>query len=79
MAYTIILHIQNAEPVVGEVDDLPASNDLMVMVKNPRKMDGKDLAYLTENVVIVYWPIDRINFIEVVTGEEEEIIGFVRE
>jgi len=52
----------------------------MVVVKNPRRMDGKDLHYLAENVLTVYWPIERINFIEVLSeGEEEEIIGFVRE
>jgi len=52
----------------------------MILVKNPRKIDGKDLPFLDENAVSVYWPIDRLNFIEVLSdGEEEEIIGFVRE
>jgi hypothetical protein len=52
----------------------------MITVTNPRRMDGKDLHYLTENVVTVMWPIHRLNFIEILpTKEEEEIIGFVRE
>jgi len=52
----------------------------MIVVKNPRRLDGKDIHYLAENVLTVYWPLDRINFIEVLSaGEEEEIIGFVRE
>jgi len=43
-------------------------------------LDGKDLIYLAENVVTVYWPLDRVNFIEVMPTEAEEaIIGFVRE
>jgi hypothetical protein len=80
MAYTLILHIQNSDPVVGESDELPAADATLVMLKNPRKMDGKDLTYLAENVVTVYWPIERINFIELIAGEQEEqIIGFVRE
>lgn len=80
MPFTLILHIQNADPVVGEVDELPDPASNLVAVKNPRRVDGKDLAYLAENVVTVFWPVERLNFIEVISGEEEEeIIGFVRE
>lgn len=80
MGYTLMIHIQNADPILGETDELPATTDTMIMVKNPRRMDGKDLHYLAENVVTVYWPLDKINFIEVLSeGEEEEIISFVRE
>lgn len=80
MPFTLVLHIQNSDPVVGEVDELPSPSDTMILVKNPRKIDGKDLPFLDENAVSVYWPIDRLNFIEVLSdGEEEEIIGFVSE
>ena len=80
MPYTLILHIQNSDPVVGEVDVLPTPADNLVIVHNPRRLDGKDVTYLADNVVTVYWPMDRLNFIEVLAGkEEEEIIGFVRE
>lgn len=65
---------------MAEADELPKVNDTMVKVNNPRRIDGKDLHYLSENVVVAYWPLERISFIEVVSGtEEEEIIGFVRE
>jgi hypothetical protein len=78
--YTLVLHIQNTDPVVGETDELPSLSDTMVVVKNPRRLDGKDIHYLAENVLTVYWPLERINFIEVLSeGEEEVIIGFVRE
>ena len=80
MPFTIILHVQNTDPVVGEVDDLPSPADSLVMVHNPRRLDGKDVHYLADNVVTVFWPVERLNFIEVISGkEEEEIIGFVRE
>ncbi len=80
MPYTIILHISNEEPVVGEVEDLPTDQSLTVSVSNPRRLDGKDLNYLSENVVTVIWPMSRLNFIEILpTKEEEQIIGFVRE
>jgi hypothetical protein len=80
MAHNIILHIQGEEPILAEVDELPDTADLMVKVNNPRRIDGKDLTYLSENVITVYYPAFRINFIEILpTREEEEIIGFVRE
>lgn len=80
MPYTVIIHIQNQDPVLAEVEELPTTQDTMVKAMNPRRTDGKELHNLAESVVIVYWPLDRVNFIEVVAGhEEEEIIGFVRE
>ncbi len=80
MPYTLVVHMMNAEPVMGEADELPTTTDTMVMIKNPRRLDGNNLHYLADNVVTVYWPIDRINFIEIISEEEvETIIGFVRE
>ena len=80
MATTVILHIKNSEPVIAEVDELPKSNDLVITIKNPRSLDGKDLHYLMDKVVTVIWPIESLYFIEVMPSEEEEqIIGFVRE
>ena len=76
----IILHVSGEEPIIGEVEELPEVSDTMVKLSHPRKLDGKDLPYLAENVSIVYWPLHRLNFIEIVPGhDEEEIIGFVRE
>lgn len=77
---SVLVHINNEDPVIGEMDALPSTTDTMIMVRNPRRKDGKDLHYLEPNVSLVYWPVIRINFIEVIpTGEEEEIITFVRE
>jgi len=80
LSYTLVVHVLNAEPVVGESDELPTTTDTMVVIKNPRRLDGKDIHYLADNAISIYWPIDRVNFIEVISEEEAEaIIGFVRE
>lgn len=77
---TVILHISNEEPVIGEMNELPAMSDTMVQLKNPRRRDGKDLHYLEQNVTEVIWTIQRINFIEIMpTAEDDDIISFVRE
>jgi hypothetical protein len=80
MPYTIIIHPTGEEPIIGEVEELPKSTDISITLNSPRKVDGKELHYLTESVLTVIWPINRLNFIEVLpTKAEEEIIGFVRE
>jgi hypothetical protein len=77
---SIIIHIQNEDPVLGEVEKLPSANDTLITVQNPRRRDGKDLPYLDQSVTTVIWPVSRVNFIELVSSdEEEEIISFVRE
>lgn len=77
---TLLVHILNDDPVMGEVDDLPNPTDQLLMIKNPRRKDGKDLPYVEANVTTLIWPLARVTFIEVIpSGEEEEIITFVRE
>jgi hypothetical protein len=77
---TVLLHIVNEDAVLAEMDQLPATNDTMVVVKNPRRRDGKDVLYIDIKVATVIFPLSRINFIEVIpTGEEDEIIGHFRE
>ena len=77
---TLLIHISNEDPVMGEVDELPSVTDLLILVKNPRRRDGKDLTNLEQNVTQVIWPMNRINYIEIIpSGEEDEIISFVRE
>ncbi len=65
---------------MGEVDQLPGSNDNLLMVKNPRRKDGRELDYIEPDTDTVLWPLTRVNIIEVVgAGEGEKIISFVRE
>jgi hypothetical protein len=77
---TVLIHIANEDPVMGEVEKLPDPADQSLLVKNPRRRDGKDIHYLQANVTDVIWPMNRVAFIEIIPGaEEEQIIGFVRE
>jgi hypothetical protein len=59
---------------------MPSLNDTIVIGKNPRKRDGKDMANILPNVTTVIWPMSRMTFIEIVpTDEDEKVISFVRE
>jgi len=79
MPITLIVHPLDEDPVVGEVEDLPHPQDQLIHLVNPRRLDGKDLHYLSPGVVQVIWPIHRLNFIELMPKEEDKIFGFVRE
>jgi len=80
MPYSIIVHLPGEPSVIGEIEELPQSTDVIITLTNPRQKDGKDLHYLEHNVVKVIWPINRISLIEILESEDEEqIIGFVRE
>jgi hypothetical protein len=80
MPNTVVIHISNEDPIVGELDALPAPNDTMIVVNSPRRRDGKDVQYLANDVIKVIWPLSQISFIEVMPSESEErIIGFVRD
>jgi hypothetical protein len=77
---TVYLHMVGEDPIVGEVDDLPQKTDTIMPLKNPRRKDGKDIAYLEQNVTQVYIPMHRITLMEVLPGaDEDQIISFVRE
>lgn len=80
MAYTILVHLQNEDPILAEVEALPAAQDQFITLQNPRRRDGKDLHYIMPEVTTVIWPVSRVNFIELLPSEEEEeVVTFVRE
>ncbi|MCG2787848.1 MAG: hypothetical protein L6461_22390 [Anaerolineae bacterium] len=77
---SVLIHVANEDPILGEIEAYPGPGDTSILVRNPRRRDGKDLHYLMANVTLVIWPMARVTFIEVVPGDDEEqIIGFVRE
>jgi hypothetical protein len=79
MAISIIVHISDEDPVLGEVEELPDVTHFLVRISNPRRIDGKELHYINPGVSEIIWPMHRISFIELMPSEEDEIIGFVRE
>jgi hypothetical protein len=80
MAYRLQVHIANDDPVVLEVEVLPNPGDQFVMGMNPQRRDGKDVAYILQEVNQIIIPMWRINFIQILPSEEEEdVITFVRE
>ncbi|MEM8859731.1 MAG: hypothetical protein AAGD96_15500 [Chloroflexota bacterium] len=78
--FSIIVHINNEQPVLGEVEKLPTENATIVTLQNPRRRDGQEVHYLDEETSTVIFPFHRINFIQVMpSAEADDVIGFVRE
>jgi hypothetical protein len=77
---TVFVHLIGEDAMVGEIDELPQRTDTLIPVKNPRRKDGKDIAYLEQNVTQIFIPVARVTLMEVLPGaEEDQIISFVRE
>jgi len=77
---TIILHMLNEDPVVGEVEELPATTDTLIYINKPRRRDGKTLQYIEPSVTLAAWPISRLSFFEVVPESTEDgMVNIVRE
>lgn len=80
MAYRLQIHIANDDPVVLDVEELPKPTDQFLIGSNPQRRDGKDVPYILREVNQVIFPMWRINFIQILPGEQEEdVMTFVRE
>jgi hypothetical protein len=80
MAYTVLIHIHNEDPILADLDELPNPTDNFLQVTNLRRRDGKDVHFADPAAVALIFPWHRIVFLEVMpSGEETEVIGFVRE
>ena len=81
MAKTIIVHLLNEDPIVAEVEELPGPTDTTVRLSSVRLLDGKNVQFVTPGAIGFMFPLHRISFIEVMSGEEEqrEVVDFFRE
>jgi hypothetical protein len=80
MAYEVIIHVMNEDPILAEMESLPDPTDQSIVLLNPRRRDGRPLHYVTEGATAFIFPWTRITFIEVMETEEaKEVVEFFRE
>jgi len=80
MAITVQIHFTNEEPIVAEVENLPAPTDTLLTALNPRQRDGKDLRFIVPNVTAIMVPISRVSYIQILpSSSEERLVGIVRD
>lgn len=71
--HTILIHMANSDPIKVDVDEMPSPQDVIIIGKNPRERNDKELNIYDEGVTTVIYPIHRINFIQVLPRADEEI------
>lgn len=69
---TLLVHISNSEPVKIDVDELPATTDVMVIGRNPRDRKDREVEWLDEGVTSVMLPWSRINFIQILPSRDAQ-------
>jgi hypothetical protein len=69
---TLILHIENSEPIKVDVDEMPKPTDAVIVGKNPRERTDKEVYWLDDGVTTVLFPWHRINYIQVLPDPTEE-------
>lgn len=67
----VIIHLANEDPIMADMDDLPGPNATVVVFTNPRKRDNKNVNWVTAGAQAFIFPLSRINFIEIMTSDEE--------
>jgi len=77
----LLVHLLGEEPFLADADELPNPTDTFLYFSNPRKRDGKSIAYISREATAFYLPWHRITIVEIMGGEEEgdEVIDFFRE
>ncbi len=67
MSLTVIIHFAGEDAVVADMEHLPEPANQYVVVKNPRRKDGKRIDNIESSAKAILYPLSRITFIEVMT------------
>lgn len=68
----LLLHVQNADAVKVDCDDMPNPSDQYILGRNPRDRADKEVGWLEDGVTTVLFPWWRVTFVEVLPTEEDE-------
>jgi hypothetical protein len=82
MTYRVVVHIHNEDPFLAEMDAMPDPRDNFVVLRNPRRRDGRSLTFVTEGATHFLYPWSRISFIEVLESGPapgQRLLTFFRE
>lgn len=72
MAYTVLVHIANADPFIAEMEEMPDITASYVVLTNVRARDGKPLHYIDPDAVNFLFPWHRVTFMEIFPSEEDQ-------
>ena len=64
-AIPAIVHLVGEDAIYGELDEVPNPTHNFVFMRNVRKKDGKELAFLTDGAEVFLYAWHKITFIEI--------------
>jgi hypothetical protein len=82
MAYRVVVHIHNEDPFLAELDAMPDPRDNFVVLRNPRRRDGRPLTFVSEGATHFLYPWSRISFLEILeagVASGKRLVTFFRE
>lgn len=71
MAKQVVVHLNNEEPFVADMEDMPPPGATFIVLMNPRTREGKRVQWQTDGGFRYMFPFTRISFIEVMMSEQE--------
>jgi hypothetical protein len=75
MAMTVILHFSGEDAIVGDMEELPAPTQQYIIIRNPRRRDGKRVGNIEAEAKAVLYPLSRITYVELMSEVELETAG----
>jgi hypothetical protein len=69
---TLLLHLQNVEPIKLDVEEMPSPADTVIVGKNPRDRSDRELDWVEDGVTTIMMPWWRVSYVEVLPSEDRE-------
>ena len=77
MIRNVVLHLNNEQPVIVDLFELPTAVDLGVRCTNMRTLDGKRPVFIDDINAVFFFPYLHVRFVEIppraVAGTELEV------
>jgi hypothetical protein len=77
MIRNVVLHLNNEQPVIVDLFELPKAVDLGVRCTNMRTLDGKRPVFIDDITAVFFFPYLHVRFVEIppraLVGTELEV------
>jgi len=70
-----VIHINNEQPLLADLYDMPSNTDVSLVCTNVRMLDGKKPVFVDHSNSIFVFPYLHIRFIEVMAGSAPDVTG----
>ena len=65
MIRNVVLHLNNEQPVIVDLFELPTATDLGVRCTNMRTLDGKRPVFIDDINAVFFFPYLHVRFVEI--------------